>query len=84
MFSLLGESFKTTNCVESINAAVEACCAKVDHWVNSSQRHRWVAAALWDIEPRLRRVKGYRHLPKLRIALQRELKITQVATSKVA
>lgn len=84
VFSLLGESFKTTNCVESINAAVEACCAKVDHWVNSSQRHRWVAAALWDIEPRLRRVKGYRHLPKLRIALQRELKITQTATSKVA
>ncbi|MEO6202890.1 MAG: IS256 family transposase [Nitrospirales bacterium] len=84
VFPLLGESFKTTNCLESINAAVEARCAKVDHWVNSSQRHRWLAAALVDIEPRLRRVKGYRHLPKLRIALQRELKITQTATSKVA
>jgi putative transposase len=84
VFPLLGESFKTTNCLESINAAVEARCAKVDHWVNSSQRHRWLAAALWDIEPRLRRVKGYRHLPKLRIALQRELKITQATRSKVA
>lgn len=84
VFPLLGESFKTTNCLESINAAVEARCAKVDHWVNSSQRHRWLAAALLDIEPRLRRVKGYRHLPKLRSALQRELKITQTATSEVA
>jgi len=84
VFPFLGESFKTTNCIESINAAVEARCAKVDHWVNSSQRHRWLAAALWDIEPRLRRVKGYRHLPKLRIALQRELKITQATRSKVA
>ena len=84
VFPLLGESFKTTNCLESINAAVEARCAKVDHWVNSSQRQRWLAAALWDIEPRLRRVKGYRHLPKLRIALQRELKITQATRSKVA
>jgi putative transposase len=84
VFSLLGESFKTTNCLESINAAVEARCAKVDHWVNSSQRHRWLAAALWDIEPRLRRVKGYRHLPKLRMALQRELKITQATRNKVA
>ena len=47
----------------------------VDHWKNSSQRHRWLATALVDIEPRLRKVMGYRHLPKLREALQRELKI---------
>ncbi|MCA9501037.1 MAG: hypothetical protein KC588_17715, partial [Nitrospira sp.] len=92
VFPLLGESFKTTNCLESINAAVEARCAKVDHWVNSSQRQRWLAAALWDIEPRLRRWldfrgalhKGYRHLPKLRIALQRALKINETTASKVA
>jgi len=84
MFPLLGESFKTTNCLESINAAVEVRCAKIDHWVNSSQRQRWLAAALLDIEPRLRRVKGYRHLPKLRVALQRELKIKPTAPSKVA
>jgi putative transposase len=84
VFPLLGESFKTTNCLESINAAVEARCAKVDHWVNSSQRHRWLAAALLDIEPRLRRVKGYRHLPKLREALQRDLKIKRAAPTKVA
>lgn len=84
VFPLLGESFKTTNCLESINAAVEARCIKVDHWVNSSQRHRWLAAALLDIEPRLRRVKGYRHLPKLREALQRDLKIKRAAPTKVA
>jgi putative transposase len=84
VFPLLGESFKTTNCLESINAAVEERCAKVDHWVNSAQRHRWLAAALLDIEPRLRRVKGYRHLPKLREALQRELKINGTTSTKVA
>ena len=33
------------------------------------------ATALTDIEPRLRKVMGYRHLPKLREALKRELKI---------
>lgn len=84
VFQILGESFKTTNCVESINAGVETRCAKIDHWVNSSQRHRWLAAALLDIEPRLRRVKGYRHLPKLRDALQRDLKIKRAAQTKVA
>ena len=42
----------------------------VRRWTNSSQRHRWVATALLDIEPRLRRAKGYRHLPMLRQAIQ--------------
>ncbi len=68
VFALVGLSFKTTNCLESINALVEERCAKVDRWTNSNQRQRWLAAALLDIEPRLRRVKGYRHLPRLREA----------------
>jgi len=33
-----------------------------------------VASALLDIEPRLRRIKGYRHLPTLRAALQGEIR----------
>ena len=72
---------KTTNCLESVNALVEERCAKVDHWQTSSQRHRWLATALLDIEPRLRKVMGYRHLSKLRDALKRELKI-DTTTSK--
>ena len=66
---------KTTNCIESVNALIEERCAKVDHWKTSNQRQRWLATALTDIEPRLRKVMGYRHLPKLREALKRELKI---------
>jgi transposase-like protein len=84
VFAFLGLSFKTTNCLESINALVEERCAKVDRWTNSHQRQRWLATALWDIEPRLRKVKGYRHLPKLREALQQVLKIKKTATKKVA
>ena len=72
VFALLGTSFKTTNCLESINALVEERCAKVDRWTNSNQRQRWLATALLDIEPRLRKVKGYRHLPRLRAALRRD------------
>ena len=81
LYGVLGRSLKTTNCLESINALVEERCAKVDHWQNSSQRHRWLATALLDIEPRLRKVMGYRHLPTLRTALKRQLKI-DTATSK--
>jgi hypothetical protein len=32
-----------------------------------------LGAALLDIEPRLRKVKGYRYLPQLRVVLQREI-----------
>jgi putative transposase len=88
VYALLGRSFKTTNCLESVNALVEERCAKVDVWKNSSQRQRWMAAALIDIEPRLRKVHGYRHLPKLREALKRELKLepktSRTAKKKVA
>jgi transposase-like protein len=75
VYALLGASFKTTNCIESTNALVEERCAKVDAWKTSNQRHRWLATALLDIEPRLRRVKGHRHLPKLEAALRRALNI---------
>ena len=75
VYGVLGCSLKTTNCIESANALIEERCAKVDRWQNSSQRQRWLASALLEIEPRLRKIKGYRHLAKLREALKRELKI---------
>ena len=84
LYGVLGRSLKTTNCLESVNALVEERCAKVDHWQNSSQRHRWLATALLDIEPRLRKLMGYRHLPKLRDALKRELKIDSTTSKKEA
>jgi putative transposase len=82
VFPLLGRSFKTTNCLENVNALVEERCAKVDCWKNSNQRHRWLATALIDIEPRLRLVAGYRHLPLLREALRRDLKIEESVSSR--
>ena len=84
LYGVLGRSLKTTNCLESINALVEERCAKVDHWQNSSQRHRWLATALLDIDPRVRKVMGYRHLPKLRAGLKRDLKIDTATAKKKA
>lgn len=65
----LGRSFKTTNVLESVNSMIGRRTDKVDHWRNSNQLHRWFASALLEIEPRLRKVCGYRHLPSLRQAL---------------
>ncbi len=73
LFPELGMSFKTTNCMESLMALIAQKTDKVDYWRNSDQKHRWLAAALLDLEPRLRRVKGYKRLPNLRMALQRAI-----------
>ncbi len=83
VFAIVGKSFKTTNCLDSINSQAEQRCHKIDHWKNSSQKQRWLAAALNDIEPRLQKVRGYRQLDKLRSAIMKELKI-EVKTEKVA
>jgi len=71
VFRELGISLKTTNCLESLNSLVEQRVARVDRWRTSDQKQRWLAAALLDIEPRLRRIKGFRALPLLRAALER-------------
>ena len=68
----LASSFATTNVLESINAQLGRLTRNVTRWRNGDQKHRWVASALLDIEPRLRRVKGYRALPQLRAAILRE------------
>ncbi len=71
LFRELGVSLKTTNCLESINAQVARRIGRVTSWRTADQKYRWVAAALLDIEPRLRRIKGHRALPLLRMALER-------------
>jgi transposase-like protein len=72
LYAVLGRSLKTTNCLESVFGQVEDRCGKVSHWKNSSQKQRWLASSLLDIEPRLRRIQGYKHIWRLREALQRE------------
>jgi transposase-like protein len=84
VYSVLGRSLKTTNCIESVNALIEERCAKVDRWQNSNQRQRWLATALLEVEPRLRKIKGFRHLAELREALKRELKIGKKNSAKQA
>jgi transposase-like protein len=83
---LLGRALRTTNGLESVNAMVEERCAKVDAWKSSNQRRRWLASALLDIEPRLRKLLGHHHLPKLQEAIKKELKIerSEVRQKKAA
>jgi len=85
LFPILGVSLKTTHCLESLNAQLGQFTDKVDHWRTSDQKQPWVASALLLIEPRLRRIKGYRHLPQLRAALQAKIgKAERVEGTRIA
>lgn len=80
VFRQLGISLKTTNCIESVNAQLSRMLNRVTRWKNSYQKQRWLAAALLFIEPHLRKIKGYKALPKLRLALyQKSKQKSQVA-----
>ena len=74
LFKELSRSFKTTNCIENLNALIGQRTDKVDCCRNADQKHRWLATSLLDIEPRLRTVSGHRHLPRLRAALEASAK----------
>jgi putative transposase len=76
LFQELGRSFKTTNCIENLNALIGQRTDKVDCWRNADQKHRWLATTLLDIEPRLRKVNGFEALPRLRAALDLHVKGT--------
>jgi putative transposase len=67
----LATSFKTTNVIENVNKQIETKISRVCHWKNSDQRQRWLGTVLLVVEPKLRKVKGYRYLPLLRAAMQR-------------
>jgi len=41
LFKKLGRSFKTTNCIESVNRQLEMYTGRVCRWRNSNQRQRW-------------------------------------------
>lgn len=70
LFSVLGTSFKTTNCIESFNKQLQIYMGRINYWKNSSQRQRWFATAALEIEPKLRKVKGHKSLLNLREAMK--------------
>ena len=84
IYPLLGVSSEATNCPESLNAMIEHRCGLVGHWKNSHQKHRWLTESLMHIEPRLRPVRSYRHLPTLGTALIKTLRIEPIIQNQAA
>lgn len=66
MFTKVGISLKTTNCIENVNKHLGRYTWKVAYWRGSDQKRRWIGTALSEIEPKLRLIKGLEFLPTLR------------------
>jgi putative transposase len=73
----LGVSCKTTNLIENVMSQLERKTQRVARWRTSDQRLRWCAAALLQLEPRLRRIKGCEQLPLLQAALRNKLHLAK-------
>lgn len=72
VFTAVGKSFKTTNCIENLNREIQRYTQRVCKWKNSDQRRRWVASALLEIEQKFKVVEGYKQLPLLRQSMKNQ------------
>ena len=72
----LRRTLATTNPIENLNGGVANYCRNVKRWRGGLMIQRWVTAALVDAEQQFRRVRGFRDLPRLIVALDN--RITEV------
>jgi transposase-like protein len=72
LYAELGKSFSSTNCIESVMSQLGQYTDKVDRWRGGSHIQRWAAAGLLELEPRLRKIRGFRHLKLLKERLRQE------------
>jgi transposase-like protein len=73
----LRRSFQSTNCIESLLSQLGQYTDKVDRWRNGRHIQEWAASGLLRLEPRLRKIMGWRHLPLLRERLRERLHLHQ-------
>lgn len=66
------KSVSNTNVIESSLSVARTVTGRVKRWRPGEMRKRWLAAGLLRAQEKFRRVRGYRDLPHLARALERE------------
>jgi transposase-like protein len=67
------KSFATTNCIENLNSQIRKYLHKVKSWKNSKERYRWIAAALLEIEIKMRKVNNFKNLDIMQKTIKEEI-----------
>jgi transposase-like protein len=71
--ALLRKSFSSTNLIESAFSLGRTTMRNVKRWMNSGQRHRWIATALAEGEKKFHKVRGYKSMAMLVNAIALEV-----------
>lgn len=61
----LRKTFSTTNCIENLNSQLTKYIGRVKSWKNSDQKHRWIGAALLEVEKKMRRINSSEKLKEM-------------------
>ena len=65
----LRRSLACTNIIENMNGTIRQVCRNVKRWQDASMALRWTSAAMLEAAKGFRRLKAYKQLPTLRVAL---------------
>jgi transposase-like protein len=76
----LYRTLRSTNAIENLNGLVGHFTRNVRRWRDGQMAERWVAAGILEAETRFRRIRGYRDLRHLFVALDRQ--VTQLDIRK--
>ncbi len=82
--TVLRTSLSSTNLIESAFSRGRNVMRNVKRWMNSDQRHRWIATALLQAEKGFRKVRGYKSMTVLAnaLALEQQKKQNKVESNK--
>jgi transposase-like protein len=69
----LAELATCTNAIESTISVARSTMANVKHWQDGEMKKRWVAAGMLEAQRSFRRVRGYKQVPQLVVALRRRV-----------
>ena len=73
----LQRTLESTNACESMIDTVRRTQRNVKHWSSGEMGLRWTAAGMLEAEKQFRKVIGYTDLPRLSIAIERQLHLHQ-------
>jgi putative transposase len=67
----LAEMLTCTNSIESMISVARTTMRNVKHWQDGEMKKRWVAAGMLEAQRSFRRIRGYKQMPALVVALRR-------------
>ena len=78
----LYRTLRSTNTIENLNGGVATYTRNVKRWKGGGMIVRWVSAAVLEAQKRFRRIRGYKEMNRLIVALERVEQEQETATDQ--